>query len=48
MMAAALITFAVVALLAVAVGELSDIPLRRRLAHAGPSRPQAQRVEVQR
>ncbi|MGY8710467.1 hypothetical protein RAD16_32430 [Bradyrhizobium sp. 18BD] len=38
MMHAALISFAVVALLAVLAGELSELPWRRRLADAGRSR----------
>ncbi|WP_158228805.1 hypothetical protein [Bradyrhizobium sp. Y36] len=37
-MTAYLIAFAVVALLAVVVGELSELPWRRRLADAGRSR----------
>lgn len=38
MMPAALISFAVMALLAVVVGEVSELPWRRRLADAGRSR----------
>lgn len=38
MMAAALLGFAVMALLAVVAGEVSELPWRRRLADAGRSR----------
>ena len=37
-MTAVLIAFAALALLAVAVGEMSGLPFRRRLADAGRSR----------
>lgn len=42
MMPAVLISFAVVALLAVVAGELSELPWRRRLADASRSRVPAQ------
>lgn len=42
MMPVALIIFAVIALLAVVAGELSELPWRRRLADAGRSRTPAQ------
>ncbi|MHC2844918.1 hypothetical protein ACVINU_007852 [Bradyrhizobium diazoefficiens] len=41
MMPAALIAFAVLAVLAVVVGEVSELPWRRRLADAGRSRSPA-------
>ncbi|WP_161495816.1 hypothetical protein [Bradyrhizobium japonicum] len=49
-MTGALISFAVLALLAVAAGEVSELPWRRRLADAGRSRlpAAAQRLELRR
>jgi len=41
MMAAALVGFAVVSLIAVAIRELSELPCRRRIVTAPQSRPPA-------
>jgi membrane protein DedA with SNARE-associated domain len=43
-MLAALIWFAVLALLAVVAGEVSELPLRRRLADAGRLRASKERL----
>ena len=43
-MAAVLISFAFLAMLAVVAGELSELPWRRRLADAGRSRLQPQQL----
>ncbi|WP_187434906.1 hypothetical protein [Bradyrhizobium cytisi] len=45
-MAAALIGFVVMALLAVVAGELPELPWRRRLADAGRSRLAARREKL--
>ncbi|MGY0571911.1 hypothetical protein ACTGJ9_013315 [Bradyrhizobium sp. RDM12] len=48
MMAAVLIAFAVLALLAVVAGELSELPWRRRIVDAGRSRLPAQQARLPR